>query len=98
MLRTKWFALHVGYQLWCDKPAGFTLALFPRRGTPKYTLLIECGWNWKPTITYRDPNWHVNEPGFVRGFPVARAKPLRRRTIRSIYWARALRWQWFGDG
>ncbi len=110
MIRTKHFALQWGYAFWCDMEAGFTLCLFARRYTDagpykasRYKLTVEVGWNWRPTIVWREEAWRINEPGTIRGMPLARpgvassAWTGRARSVERVYWDRASRWGWIPD-
>lgn len=104
MIRRKHFAFQAGYAFWCDLQYGFTLCLFGRRHidtgsfkSPRYKFILEVGWNWLPTIVYNDPNWHLNEKNMLKGLPIPRMKPLRRPTIRRIFWSKAARWSWTED-
>jgi hypothetical protein len=104
--RTRHFAASWGYQFGFDTEAGFTLCMFARRyidssysKSPRYKLIIEVGWNWRPTVIWRDKMWHLNESGMLKGMPVARQKPLSWwSSIERIYWDRAMRWEWLPDG
>lgn len=103
MIRTRHFAFQTGYQMEFDLEAGFTLALFARTGAgPRYRLIVTVGWNWRPTITYRDNVWSLNEPGHVRGLPIRRhTAPCGWRgnkvSFKSIRWERAARVNWYAN-
>ena len=81
--KTRHLALQVGYDIETDYRFVAVLAIGARQPTPeaprRYRLILKMGLDL-PRITWRNETWAVNEPGYIRGMPVA------RRGIRSSTW------------
>ena len=103
MIRTKHFALNWGYDIRTDCPFSLTLALghHPPRFQYDffYKFVVFFAFDW-PKVEWRDTEWAVNEPGYLRGLPVQRqgiaasAWTGRRMTVRRITWYRKFWWAW----
>jgi hypothetical protein len=103
MIRTRWLALHVGYQSEFDLPWGFSIGLFPRtaEGGSRYRFCMTFGFALPQFIWY-DRHWHANEVGYLAALPVLRAKP-KRWLLRGVGLPITLRiyipsrdWEWTG--
>jgi hypothetical protein len=106
ILRTKHFGLQTGYAIAYDLSYGITLGLGRResKNQPKnqwgvvYRLIISIAWNWLPTVVYRDEDWMLNEPGYVKGIALRRpgirssAWTGRSRTLAHWHWPHAFSW------
>lgn len=94
------FALQLGYDISTDCWHGITLALGARDGTgSRYRLILSFSFDW-PQIVWRDEVWVINEPGYIRGLPVARrgvrssAWTGRQQHVAAIVWNRYFSWAW----
>lgn len=86
------FALQVGYDVSTGCRYGVTLGLGARDGKgSRYRLILSFSFDW-PQIVWRDEVWVINEPGYIRGLPVA------RRGVPSSIWTgrrySVAEWMW----
>ncbi len=96
LIKRKWFALSTGYNIQHDCHHGITLAVGRRRNVlpdqPRYRLV--CGFCFNsPRLTWYNKHWAMDEPGYIQGQPVMRAKP-KKWLLRGIQWDRHCWWHW----
>jgi hypothetical protein len=101
LIKRKWFALSTGYHFNYDCHHGFTLALWPRwrmdtipdwQHQCRYRLVCGFCFNF-PRLIWYNKHWALNEPGYIQGQPILRAKPKKWR-LRGIQWDRNYWWHW----
>lgn len=95
LIRRKHWGLQTGYDIVTDYAYGFKLCLgrgdgrsyrhFQSEARRVYRWFIAFHWDW-PLFTYADENWVLNEPGYIRNFPV------QRNGIPSSAWTGRKRW------
>jgi hypothetical protein len=102
IVRRKHWALSLGYDIATDNPFGFTLCLGHREKTvggfgPQYRFVVAFSFDW-PRLTWIGETWRLNEPGCVRGLPIARAGMRssawtgREYQVGSVSWDRSFYW------
>ena len=101
LIATKHFAVAWGYNINLDVPFGLQVflgrRLTPGNGEHRYRVVFGFCCDL-PKLVWLDEIWAVNEPGYVRGMPVARRGIAssewtgRRYHLAGIHWFR--RW-WF---
>jgi len=103
--RTKHLALSWGYAIQTDAPFSLCLMLGRRNriktGDHIYRLNFSIWWDW-PKLIWAHEAWAVNEPGYLRGMPVRRPRPLRRLWpgqkwhLRGVGWYRGWSFKHYG--
>jgi hypothetical protein len=97
--RTKHLAVSWGYDIETDSPFSFRMALGHRDCEPdtiihrpiRYRLLFGFWFDW-PKLIWAHETWAVDEPGYLRGMPVRRPRPLRRLWPGQKWHLRGLSW------
>ncbi len=102
MIRRKHWALSLGYDIATDCPYGVTLCLGHREkhvGSfgPQYRFVVSFSFDW-PKLSWKHETWALNEPGYIKGMPVARrgtrssAWTGREYQVWSVSWYRNFYW------
>lgn len=85
LIRRRSWALMIGYDIGTDLPYGLVLGIGERPQGRGYRFIV----NWHfglPTAVYALEEWALNETGYLRGLPIARAG------IKSSAWTGRDRW------
>jgi hypothetical protein len=83
IIRTKHFAMQLGYQPTTDLPYGLTIGFWAIKGrlpgSLQWHYVFHVSWS-RPMAQWNSEDWMVNEPGQLRGFPI------QRQGIKSSAW------------
>ncbi len=98
LIKRKSWALSIGYHIEHDcfgisLAAGRRRNVYPFPGGVRYRLV--CGLAFAtPKLIWYNKHWALNEPGYIQGQPIMRAKP-KKWLLRGVTWYRTAWWQRF---